>query len=125
MQLKLVAALFAAVKAAPDLAHLTCLIDSNGNLGSRGWAQILPATDGVMLDVTAFEPARHRALTGQDNDRVLALARLLAQAGKLAEIRLLVISGWTEARRVGVETIAARLDAAGVGQVALPARWPG
>lgn len=165
VQLKFVAALFAAVKAAPDLAHLTCLIDSNGHLGPLGWAQVLPVTDGVMLDVKAFDPARHRALTGQDNARVLASARLLAKAGKLAELRFLMVPGqtdsedeaaafqafaaslgpglrlrlnafqhhgvrgpardWPAMRREGVEALAARLTAAGLGPVVLPSVWLG
>ncbi len=165
VQLKFVAALFAAVKAAPDLAHLTCLIDSNGHLGPLGWAQVLPVTDGVMLDVKAFDPARHRALTGQDNARVLASARLLAKAGKLAELRFLMVPGQTDSEdeaaafqafaaslgpglrlrlnafqhhgvrgpardwpampREGVEALAARLTAAGLGPVVLPSVWLG
>ena len=34
-QLPFVIALFTAIKAAPDLARLTCLLDSNGSLGKR------------------------------------------------------------------------------------------
>ena len=96
MQLKFVRTLFAAVKAAPDLAHLTCFIDSNGHLGPQGWAKVLDVTDGVMLDIKAFDPARHRHLTGQDNARVLASARLLVDAGKLAELRFLMVPGETD-----------------------------
>ncbi len=96
MQPKFVAALFAAVKAAPELAHLSCLIDSNGHLGPQGWQALLPLTDGVLLDIKAFDPARHRQLTGQDNARVLSSARLLAQAGKLHELRFLVVPGQTD-----------------------------
>lgn len=96
MQLKFVRTLFAAVKAAPDLAHLTCFIDSNGHLGPQGWAKVLDVTDGVMLDIKAFDPARHQHLTGQDNARVLASARLLADAGKLAELRFLMVPGETD-----------------------------
>lgn len=96
MQLKFVTALFAAVKAAPDLARLTCLIDSNGHLGPRGWAQVLSVTDGVMLDIKSMEPLRHHRLTGQGNARVLVSARLLASRGRLHELRLLVIPGQTD-----------------------------
>jgi pyruvate formate lyase activating enzyme len=95
-QLKFVVALFAAVKAAADLRHLTCLIDSNGHLGPRGWAQLLPVTDGVMLDIKAMDPARHQSLTGQGNARVMASAWALAAAGKLAELRFLVVPGQTD-----------------------------
>ncbi|MCL4186828.1 MAG: YjjW family glycine radical enzyme activase [Rhodobacteraceae bacterium] len=96
LQLKFVVALFAAIRAAPDLCHLTCFIDSNGHLGPLGWARVLPVTDGVMLDVKAFDPTRHRALTGQDNARALASARLVAAAGKLHELRFLMVPGQTD-----------------------------
>ncbi|OCW47012.1 4Fe-4S cluster-binding domain-containing protein [Aeromonas caviae] len=65
-QLPFVIALFTAIKAAPDLARLTCLLDSNGSLGETGWQRLLP---------------------------VLASLQLLAQAGKLAEVRLLLVPG--------------------------------
>ncbi|MGQ0712081.1 MAG: YjjW family glycine radical enzyme activase [Rhodoferax sp.] len=161
LQPKFVAALFAAVKATPALAHLGCLIDSNGHLGPQGWELLLPVTDGVMLDIKAFDPQRHRRLTGQDNSRALASARWLAQHGKLHELRFLVVPGetdqpdevaalaalalelrapvrlnafrhhgvrgaarqWPSARRFDVEAVAARLKAAGVAPVALPAVW--
>lgn len=96
MQLKFVVALFTAIKSVPDLAHLTCFIDSNGHLGPMGWEKVLPVTDGVMLDIKAFSPARHRALTGQDNARALASARLLHQRGKLYELRFLLVPGQTD-----------------------------
>lgn len=103
LQLDFIAALFAAVKAAPDLRHLTCFIDSNGHLGADKWAKVLPMTDGVMADVKAFDPVRHRRLTRQGNVRPLASARLLAAAGKLHELRFLMIPGETD----GADEIAA------------------
>lgn len=87
--------LFTAIKAAPDLAHLTLFIDSNGHLPAESWQRVLPLTDGVMLDIKAFDPERHRRLTGVDNDLSLASAKLLAEAGKLYELRFLLIPGET------------------------------
>lgn len=95
-QLKFVTALFQAVKADPALAGLTCYIDSNGHLGPAAWQKVLPWTDGVLLDIKAFDPATHRTLTGADNTRVLSSARLLHAAGKLAELRFLVVPGHTD-----------------------------
>ena len=57
---------------------------------------MLPLTDGVMLDIKAFDPVRHRRLTGTDNDLSLASAKLLAKAGKLYELRFLLIPGETD-----------------------------
>ena len=96
-QLKFAIALFQAIKAAPDLQHLSCMVDSNGNLARSAWDRLLPWIDGVLLDIKAFDPATHRTLTGTDNDRALASARLLHDAGKLAEIRFLVVPGHTDA----------------------------
>ncbi|WP_237154475.1 YjjW family glycine radical enzyme activase [Oryzibacter oryziterrae] len=96
MQLRFVSALFAALKTSGDLRHLSCMIDSNGHLGPRGWASVLPFTDGVLLDIKAFDPDRHRRLTGRSNERSIASARLLAAAGKLSELRLLMIPGETD-----------------------------
>ncbi|WP_421858723.1 YjjW family glycine radical enzyme activase [Oricola sp.] len=96
MQLKFVTALFEAVKANPELSRLSCMIDSNGYLGPKSWEKVLPVTDGVMLDVKAMNPATHCFLTTADNARVLASARLLQEAGKLTEVRFLVIPGYTD-----------------------------
>lgn len=98
-QLKFVTTLFQAIKADPDLGDLTCFIDSNGHLGPSAWRKVLAWTDGVLLDIKAFDPDTHRALTGTENARVLASARLLHDAGKLAELRFLVVPGYTDTDR--------------------------
>jgi pyruvate-formate lyase-activating enzyme len=91
-----VAALFAAIRQDPALAGLTCFIDSNGHLGAQGWRQLLPLTDGVMLDIKAFDPALHLGLTGRDNARSLNSARITHAAGKLYELRYLMLPGQTD-----------------------------
>ena len=95
-QLPFVVALFAAIKAAPDLAHLTCLLDSNGSLGEAGWQRLLPVLDGAMIDLKGWRDSVHHALTGQGRERVLASLQLLARVGKLAELRLLHVPGRTD-----------------------------
>ena len=92
-QLPFVIALFTAIKAAPDLARLTCLLDSNGSLGETGWQRLLPVLDGAMIDLKGWREPVHLALTGWGRERVLASLQLLAQAGKLAEVRLLLVPG--------------------------------
>ncbi|MCR3929406.1 YjjW family glycine radical enzyme activase [Aeromonas caviae] len=92
-QLPFVIALFTAIKAAPDLARLTCLLDSNGSLGETGWQRLLPVLDGAMIDLKGWHEPVHLALTGRSRERVLASLQLLAQAGKLAEVRLLLVPG--------------------------------
>ncbi|WP_323914170.1 YjjW family glycine radical enzyme activase [Aeromonas caviae] len=92
-QLPFVIALFTAIKAAPDLARLTCLLDSNGSLGKTGWQRLLPVLDGAMIDLKGWREPVHLALTGRGRERVLVSLQLLAQAGKLAEVRLLMVPG--------------------------------
>lgn len=96
LQLKFVIALFAAIKTDPELSGLTCFLDSNGHLGERAWQRILPVTDGVMLDIKAFDAAMHQGLTGIGNEKSLASARILHAAGKLHELRFLLIPERTD-----------------------------
>lgn len=92
-QLPFVVDLYTAVKADPQLRSLTCLVDSNGLLSETGWQKLLPVCDGVMLDLKAWDSECHIALTGRDNAQIKRSITLLAQRGKLAELRLLVIPG--------------------------------
>ncbi|MBW6507790.1 MAG: YjjW family glycine radical enzyme activase [Rhodobacteraceae bacterium] len=93
---KFIAALFTAIGADPALAGLTRFIDSNGHLGPLGWQRLMPVTDGLMLDIKAFDPATHAALTGRDNAKSLASARIAQAAGKLYELRFLMVPGFTD-----------------------------
>jgi pyruvate formate lyase activating enzyme len=96
LHLGFVIELFQAIKADPELVDLTCFVDSNGHLGEAGWARLLPVTDGVMLDIKAFSNERHMALIGKGNERSLNSVRLVHAAGKLHEIRFLLIPGETD-----------------------------
>lgn len=95
-QLPFVIALFTAIKKAPDLARLSCLLDSNGSLAETGWQRLLPVLDGAMIDLKGWQAPVHRTLTGRDRDRVLASLRLLAARGRLAELRLLHVPGQSD-----------------------------
>lgn len=92
-QLPFICALFAAIKADPQLCTLTCLVDSNGLLSETGWQKLLPVCDGAMLALKAWDSACHQRLTGRDNAQIKHSIRILAEHGKLAELRLLVIPG--------------------------------
>lgn len=92
-QLPFVLALFAAIKAAPDLAHLTCLVDSNGYLPEEGWQKLLPVCDGVMVDLKGWKEPVHQALTGRSGERVRHAIEFLARHQRLAELRLLHVPG--------------------------------
>jgi pyruvate formate lyase activating enzyme len=96
LQLKFVVELFRAIKEDAELADLSCFVDSNGHLGASGWEKLLPVTDGVMLDIKAFGRSTHVDLTSRDNSRSLRSVRLLHAAGKLHELRFLLIPGRTD-----------------------------
>lgn len=69
---------------------LTTLIDSNGTIPFAPYPQLLAVTDGVMLDIKAFDSADHLRITGAPNADVLENAVFLAKAGKLYEVRAVI-----------------------------------
>ncbi len=93
LQLPFIIALFSAIKADKDLAHLSCMLDSNGSLSTGGWQQLLPIIDGAMIDLKSWQQDTHRYITGRGNHRVINAIELLASEGKLYEVRLLHIPG--------------------------------
>jgi pyruvate formate lyase activating enzyme len=96
LQLGFIKDLFGAIKSSPDLQHLTCMIDSNGSLRTTSWTKLLPFTDGVMIDLKAWQEETHLWLTGRQHHRVFQSIELLAQHNKLYEVRLLHIPGKTD-----------------------------
>ena len=52
---------------------------------------MLTVCDGAMLDLKAWGSECHQQLTGRDNQQIKRSICLLAERGKLAELRLLVI----------------------------------
>jgi pyruvate-formate lyase-activating enzyme len=96
LQPEFVESLFAAVAADRATAPLSRFLDSNGVAPAATWDRLLPVTDGVMLDLKALDPAVHRRLTGHDNAAVLASIRRVAAAGRLYEVRLLLVPGYND-----------------------------
>lgn len=75
-------------------AHgLTTLLDSNGTTDFKQYPDLLAVTDGVMLDIKAFDNNEHKRITGLDNQIVLQNACYLASIGKLYEVRTVVSPG--------------------------------
>lgn len=91
MQLPFIIELFQAIKSDPQLAHLTCFIDSNGSLSMLGWDRVLPYLDGAMIDLKSWQSETHQWLAGRGNHRVFETINYLADKGKLHEVRLLHI----------------------------------
>ena len=69
------------------------LIDSNGTLDFAEHPKLMDAMDGVMLDVKAWDEEEHRKVTGTSGRMVRKNARELAAAGKLYEVRTVVVPG--------------------------------
>ena len=70
---------------------LHTLVDSNGSYLFSEDAELMAVTDGVMLDVKAWDGFEHYRLTGEFNDTVLKNLRWLAEQGKLTEVRTVVV----------------------------------
>ena len=71
-------------------------MDSNGSYDYMADEELMAVCDGVMLDVKAWEDAEHIKLTGMSSSPVLDNALKLAEAGKLEEIRTVVVPGYLD-----------------------------
>ena len=95
MQLDFLTALFEAAKA--EGIH-TCL-DTSGIIflpEDERFSRLMAATDLIMLDLKQVIPERHKALTGQSNQNILAFARFASRMDKKLWIRHVVVPGWTD-----------------------------
>ena len=72
---------------------LHTLIDSNGSYDLSADPELMAATDGVMLDVKAWDLTVHQDLCGAENSEVKANLDFLARCGKLTEVRTVVVPG--------------------------------
>lgn len=72
---------------------LTALIDSNGGMDfSEGdLNRLLEISDGVMLDVKAWEREDHLRITGRDNGVVKKNLAYLTEADKIEELRFVLL----------------------------------
>lgn len=80
-------------------AGLSTLLDSNGSYDFMADPELMSVTDGVMLDVKAWDEVEHRKVTGRSNWMVLRNLQGLAQAGKLEEVRTVVSPGLFDAEQ--------------------------
>ena len=72
---------------------LDTLLDSNGSYDFSKDEKLLSVTDGVMLDVKAWDMQEHLRVTGCSNELVLGNLRFLAEIGKLEEVRTVIVPG--------------------------------
>lgn len=80
----------------------TC-IDSSGiafNPNNAAWIEkldkLLTMTDLVMLDIKHIDPEKHKELTSQPNDKILAFAEYLSEKGVDIWIRHVIVPGITD-----------------------------
>ena len=69
----------------------TCLLDSNGSFDFETDPALLDVCDGVMLDVKAVGPEWSRFLLGASPEPVLKNLAFLLHAGKLQEVRTVIL----------------------------------
>lgn len=81
--------------AAKEMGIHTAL-DTNGFLGERLSDDELEKVDLVLLDIKAWDPERHRHLTGKDNGPILDFARRLAARKRPMWLRFVLVPGLTD-----------------------------
>jgi pyruvate formate lyase activating enzyme len=92
MQHRFVLKLFTAAR---DMGVHTAL-DTNGFLGDRLSDDDFGVIDLVLLDIKAWDPERHRSLTGMDVAPTLAFARRLAARRRPIWLRYVLVPGLTD-----------------------------
>jgi len=73
-------------------------LDTNGFYGHHLSDAELELVDLVLLDIKAWDPLRHRALTGVDNAPTLEFARRLAAQRRPVWLRYVLVPGLTDDR---------------------------
>jgi len=110
MQHRFASKLFTAAKA----MGIHTALDTNGFLGDRLSDAELETIDLVLLDLKAWDPERHRRLTGKDNGPTLEFARRLASRRRPIWVRFVLVPGLTDDPE---EVVAIARFAAGLGNV--------
>lgn len=81
----------------------SAFVDTNGENDFSQMPELAAAMDQAMLDVKSVIDSEHRALTGQSCEMVLKNLDFLAQAGKLYEIRTVVVPSLLDSRKTVLE----------------------
>ena len=92
MQDRFAVKLFTAAKA----MSVHTALDTNGHYGDRLSDAELEKIDLVLLDMKAWDPERHRHLTGKDVGPTLDFARRLAARRKPIWLRFVLVPGLTD-----------------------------
>lgn len=62
----------------------------------ESFGRLMQVTDLFILDIKDMDPAGHKALTGFENENILAMARFLSDNGKKLWIRHVLVPGLTD-----------------------------
>ena len=71
-------------------------LDTNGYYGDLLTDAQLETIDVVLLDIKAWDPQRHRKLTGMDNGPTLEFAQRLARLRRPVWVRFVLAPGWSD-----------------------------
>jgi len=71
-------------------------LQTNGHYGDKLSDPELQTIDLVLLDIKAWDPARHRRLTGMDGDRTRTFALRLAAHNRPMWVRFVLVPGLTD-----------------------------
>lgn len=71
------------------------LVDTHGDVPEPAFEALAAASDGFLFDLKALAPTAYRVLTGREPGRALANLQRAAALGRLVEIRLLLVPGFT------------------------------
>jgi pyruvate formate lyase activating enzyme len=71
-------------------------VQTNGHYGDKLSDAELEAIDLVLLDIKTWDPARHRRLTGMDNDGTRAFALRLSGNKRPMWVRFVLVPGLTD-----------------------------
>lgn len=77
---------------------LTVLADTNGATEAGAFASLLGGLDGFIFDLKAWDPQVHKDLTGLGLEPVRANLATAALAGKLMEVRTVLVEGLNDDR---------------------------
>jgi pyruvate formate lyase activating enzyme len=77
-------------------SNLGTLLDSNGMVLYEDYEELMNYTDGVMLDIKAWDKEVYRRLTGYTNENVKRNLVYLAKKDKLSEIRIVYLDSYVD-----------------------------
>lgn len=90
LQWQFIKELFEIIKGSSEL---TTFIDSNGYIEDVALDNLIPLTDGFMLDLKGVSPDVHNSITEQPNHKVINSIEKIFKAGRMHELRYVVVPG--------------------------------